>query len=279
MEKVEGKEGLKEFYKRNKEYLPVVIILPTLLGALIQLVQLIIISPTFYKFFSLTQSIIDGSYILFQLLLIIVTVNLYNNFANGDEYNFFVSKIYKRGNTKQKSGRLFWRLLIINFMFLIGLVHFQDLIIDFKWPSLRTSIWYLILSFIAGLFVSRKRTKLYLQELLELHNKRKEPKRNNSRLYIGLGYITTFTIVFLFNVTFINKIPKSEFNNTYIVNKITNDYALEDAKILFYSDTYIIMNLQNRDCIWKKGIFKTDNYFNPSKDLIMDKELIWKKTK
>lgn len=279
MEKVEGKEGLKEFYKRNKEYLPVVIILPTLLGALIQLVQLIIISPTFYKFFSLTQSIIDGSYILFQLLLIIVTVNLYNNFANGDEYNFFVSKIYKRGNTKQKSRRLFWRLLIINFMFLIGLVHFQDLIIDFKWPSLRTSIWYLILSFIAGLFVSRKRTKLYLQELLELHNKRKEPKRNNSRLYIGLGYITTFTIVFLFNVTFINKIPKSEFNNTYIVNKITNDYALEDAKILFYSDTYIIMNLQNRDCIWKKGIFKTDNYFNPSKDLIMDKELIWKKTK
>jgi len=279
LEKVEGKEGLKEFYKRNKEYLPVVIILPTLLGALIQLVQLIIISPTFYKFFSLTQSIIDGSYILFQLLLIIVTVNLYNNFANGDEYNFFVSKIYKRGNTKQKSRRLFWRLLIINFMFLIGLVHFQDLIIDFKWPSLRTSIWYLILSFIAGLFVSRKRTKLYLQELLELHNKRKEPKRNNSRLYIGLGYITTFTIVFLFNVTFINKIPKSEFNNTYIVNKITNDYALEDAKILFYSDTYIIMNLQNRDCIWKKGIFKTDNYFNPSKDLIMDKELIWKKTK
>jgi hypothetical protein len=255
---------MKEFYKKNKKYFPVLIILPTLFGALVQLIQLIRISPTFYKFFSLTQSVIDGSYILFQLILLIIIVRLYNNFANSDEFYFFETKIYMQGNSKQKSRRLFWRLFIINFAFLIGVLYLHDLIIDFQRPNLKTLIWFLVFSLFAGILISRRRTKLYLKNLLELYKKRKEPVKSNSINNVNSNYIIGLSIILIASLTFSNKIPKAEFNNTYIVNKIIQDFGLEDAEILFYNDTYLIMNLQNKDCIWKKGVFKTDNYFNPS---------------
>jgi len=100
--------------------------------------------------------------------------------------------------------------------------------------------------------------------LLELYKKRKEPKINNFGFNVNLYYVIGYLIIFFTSITFKNKIPKSEFNNNYIINKMILDYGLEDAEILFYSDTYLIMNLQNKDSIWQKGVFKTDNYFNPS---------------
>lgn len=262
---IEDEKGLKEFYQRNKEYLPILLILPTLFGALIQLVQLTMISPTFYKFFSITQSIIDGSFILFQILLIIIIANVFDNFANSDEFHFFKTKIFMQGNTKQKSKRLFWRFLIINTAFIFGIIQYQYLIINFRFPSLKPLIFNLIFALFGGIIISRRRTKLYLKNLLQLHKKRKEPRKNNWKYNVNLNYIIPISILLLISIVFTKKIPNTQFNNDYIVNKMILDYGLEDAKILFYSDTYLIMNLQNKDSLWQKGVFKTDNYFKPSR--------------
>ncbi|WP_298507155.1 hypothetical protein [uncultured Maribacter sp.] len=253
---------MKEFYKKNKEFLPALIILPTLFGTIIQLLQLIIISPTFYKFFSISQAVIDGSFLLFQLIAILIVVNFYSYFANDDEFIFFESQIYRKGNSKQKAKKLFWRLLIINSAFLLGTFYFQKIISDFKFPSLKTSLFYLVLSILGGIFISKKRTKSYLKNLLELHRNRKKPKKNNHGS-IQTWYIIAMSIFFLIPLIFNSSLPKADFNNSQIINKISIEHDLEDVQILFYSDTYLIINIQNKDCIWQKAVFKTDDYFIP----------------
>lgn len=56
---------MKEFLKKLKEYLPLVTILPLILGGLWQILALASISPSYLRFFSVSQQIADGLVILF----------------------------------------------------------------------------------------------------------------------------------------------------------------------------------------------------------------------
>src|SRR5690606_1612389 len=106
------------------------------------------------------------------------------------------------------------------------------------------------------------RTKKYLQKLLALY-KEKENIKFNKYNYINndvFWYVKYNLFIYCLFAIF-NSMPEVEFNNSNLKKQIIVDYNLIDANLLFYNDTYIIMNLQNENCEWQKGIFKNDLFF------------------
>ncbi|WET48152.1 hypothetical protein PYS58_16435 [Chryseobacterium indologenes] len=60
-----------------KEYFTIILFLPTLLGGLRQLYQLVSLSPSLIQFFSISQLLIDGILILIRMPLFLIGILLY----------------------------------------------------------------------------------------------------------------------------------------------------------------------------------------------------------
>ncbi|WP_430965272.1 hypothetical protein [Spongiimicrobium sp. 2-473A-2-J] len=250
-------------FKKYKEYLPLAIILPTLLGALVQLIHLIRISSGFYKFFSLSQSIIDGSYILLQLTIFCAAFYIMNHFANDDEFYVFKNQTFMQGNTGKKKKILFWRLLRINVGFAFSVFFIQNFAISFSTPSMKTIGLLLILALLSGVFLAWKRTKMYLQKLLWLHKAKATPVQNKA-IQISSRFVFFVFTFFIFLAVVNSKPPTIGYNNSVFIERLIKEYNLEGARILYFNDSYIIVDVQNKDCEWQKGVFKTEEYILPN---------------
>jgi hypothetical protein len=80
------KTYLKEQYQLLKDNISILILVPTILGGIWQLLELSSISTSFIRFFSLSQLVADGILILFILSIIYASFKLSNKMIGKDHY-------------------------------------------------------------------------------------------------------------------------------------------------------------------------------------------------
>ena len=65
-------KDFKNLYKNNKDFFPIIILIPTIIGGIWQILELMTIDPSFLRFFSISQLVSDGILIITLLTIIIV---------------------------------------------------------------------------------------------------------------------------------------------------------------------------------------------------------------
>lgn len=81
-----NKEKLNNLYKQLKDNLSVILLVPTILGGIWQLLELSSISASFIRFFSFTQLIADGLLILFVLTIFFISYRFTGIQFNNDTF-------------------------------------------------------------------------------------------------------------------------------------------------------------------------------------------------
>lgn len=65
-------KDFKNLYKNNKDFFPIIILIPTIIGGIWQILELMTIDPSFLRFFSISQLVSDGILIITLLTIVIV---------------------------------------------------------------------------------------------------------------------------------------------------------------------------------------------------------------
>ena len=115
-----SKEQLNKLYELKKiikENISFILLLPTLLGGLTQMIELLKISPSLIRFFSISQLISDGIFILFYFLIIVFLPYLLTKI-------FFDYKLSKRNQQEIFKYRIPYAIFLIIFATLC--IKFED---------------------------------------------------------------------------------------------------------------------------------------------------------
>lgn len=237
------KIDLKQWLKIIKEYISLIIIIPSIVGGLEQLVRLLIIKPELIRFFSLTQVFPDGLAFLFYTTLI--TALLYFLMR---VYYFFLL-ILKKIKLKMVG------FLFMNLSVLLALMIFQNYILresalakkydNFQSYSQIVIVIFAILIAMVSYFTIYFLLNLPLNRHIDFHY-----FFNSGNMFGKIGFpVIIFTIlIFLpiynynYNVSYI--FLESQLEERFGKVKELN---LDSTKIMFVNDKYVIVELKKKD--------------------------------
>lgn len=214
---------LYKIIKFLKEYLPLIIVIPTFLGGIWQVLELSLISISYVRFFSISQLVADGILIIMIIFPWIIG------------FMFFIEKykFIKNNNTVVKNNIfldifLYFIIVLVFYMSWIFLLQIINNIgIDTYLGYLILVMYIYLILFMLLFFLS----KIFIS-CIEFILKIFKTKAISYTLVIILSFLMLFHHIFF--------IPES-------LENITN---LPDGKIKYFNDKYIfIENRENKNII------------------------------
>ncbi|MBD8081727.1 hypothetical protein [Chryseobacterium caseinilyticum] len=272
-------ERINSDSEKYKNVFPIILILPTFIGGLWQILELIFIDPSLIRFFSITQLIADGILILSITIILALYLHLLDkhfDFKNLVKFDLL--------NTQFNPYQLLAGLVLIICTSSYYYIGFNDVGLDYIENSRIGAL--LIQLLLAGIFLPLflKGILVFSREILiisffknqELKVKRlKEFKNKKGALYylvhfISLILMSTTLMLFIISiivlVEFRNKTiyPQNLENLKNIFKQIHDEFGKnQKASILYFNDTYIFVELENNRTEEKTPkrikIYKTDD--------------------
>ena len=108
--------------RKIKDYLPLIALVPLLIGGFWQLIELALISSSYIRFFSVTQQLADGLLILFVFTLFYLTY-LFIKKGILSDFTFTTTRFEKSTNKE-----IFLKLLLSMFVFSISAYYMKELV-------------------------------------------------------------------------------------------------------------------------------------------------------
>ncbi len=229
--------------KNIKEYIGIIVLLPSLLGGIWQLYALSKISISYIRFFSISQLIPDGIivfiFLIFLFLIIILNISLILDLLNLLNYLFkdYLNKIKNIAyDTIERKSSLIKLLLIfclptiiLFFLMILDIVYLKNINLFYK---------ILINTFIVALFI------IYLYIIDTLKNKFIELKSLyslNSIFILGITIIIFEHLLISFGTNY--QLPQNLINIDEISEKIKKENSSNNIDILYMNDKYIFIRL------------------------------------
>lgn len=205
-----------------RENLPLILLIPTIIGGLQQTIQLIIISPSLIRFFSITQLVIDGLFIILYFTFIVIL------------------PAYLAKKTMSFSKNQSSKSFIISSIILIILI-ISNLLIYY---IIREKIDYntaldFIVNFILFFFCSCIIFNYSPSEHTDLVN------RKSYLLTTNMIFITAFLGFLIAQAAFTKITSTTPIDNFKILHKkFENQGKIE---ILYFNDTYIFLRVNSKE--------------------------------
>ncbi|WP_103071852.1 DUF4153 domain-containing protein [Aquimarina sediminis] len=228
-------DNLKE---KIKEYKTLVMSFPVLLGGVFQIIDLCILSPSYIRYFSLSQSLSDGLLILTVLFCIFSFVYLFTPLIDR------IGKDKKHEKTKEQIIESIKKILYA-YPIILGVPLLAIFIFSIKinfvinWWVYLLTCFALAVYFIIFLWAGQK-----LNELLE-GNKRYE---NAFHTFFNIRVLYIIAIAFLFFLYVMFKEITRNKNNTFLNEKFVKCYVNKNHPtkvfdILYSNNTYIFIKV------------------------------------
>lgn len=271
-------EKINDISDKYKNVFPLILILPTLIGGLWQMLELIFIDPSFIRFFSISQLISDG--ILILSILSIFGFYIYFLDKHFDFKDLMKFDLSKKFNISQFIGSLV--LILFTSLYYYNVV--DDLGFD---HILNSQIGKLLVELLlAGVFLPLllKGILVFSHEILILlfFSKRelkvkhlREFKNRKGTLYCLVHFVSTLLMIFslifiIFSIItlieFRNKViyPQNLANLQNIYNEVYKEFGKKQkTSILYFNDKFIFVELYNEKNDKKNPslikIYKTDD--------------------
>jgi len=232
---------LKKIYKNIKENLPMIALIPTILGGIWQLYKLGSISVSMISFFSVSQLISDGIIILLYLTLPAFVL-----------FPLFADIEIEENSERQKLKKKIWKTSIIVYtisvLICLSIITYKiALIKEFQNSKMLLKFTLFLDALLFGIIPLSAKWLRTNKTLLAL----------TISLYLFLNCTAIF---FALDNTSLNLNEVSNFNN--LINKIKKEQSIaQDPKILYFNDKYIFIETvgQNKKSILIK---KLDDIFN-----------------
>ncbi len=235
---------LKEF----KEYLPIIVLLPAIIGGAIQVLQLLLMSVSFVRFFSITQALTDG--ILSLSFIITVTIIVIILLFFHKPYQKFKEKVLE--NIKWnwlRDGFFFITDIFVNtivfFFILLGCCFF----IRSDFEIIEVFYALAIVSFLSALVVV-----IVVRFKKKGSNKEQSLKEEKYSDHIRWYHIIIFYSLFLLLLLFLINFANSRFDDIQNQNNIycyldtkAFEHEVEDYEIQYFNDDYIFVKLYFKD--------------------------------
>lgn len=254
-------EKINKNSEKYKNVFPLILILPTLVGGLWQILELIFIDPSLIRFFSITQLISDG----ILILSIFVIITFYLNFLD-KHFDFKDLMKFDLSKTKFNPSQLIGSLILILFTCIYYYVGFNDLGFDYMKNSRIGTL--LIQLLLAGIFLPLflKGILIFSHEIFILFffNNRelkvryiREFRNRKGALYYLVHFVSIilmisciifFIVSIIVLIEFRNKTiyPQNLENLKNIFKQVHNEFGeKQKSSILYFNDTYIFVELEN----------------------------------
>jgi hypothetical protein len=252
------------YFKFVKDNLSIIIIVPTLLGGIWQLLELARISVSFMRFFSVTQLIPDGILICFFLFLITCGYLIVFGRDSKDIKNLLNSNDYKDVS---------WPYITFNIVGLVcalgGFYAFYPAIVAFYKNRELSGFLFFSLPFFIVIVIMLMRSFLYLVHASKVFSKLKIGVKTRENLLLILllllfyfGLYSTIVFVKAFHQSFL--LPENFKNLETLKHNVSplNPYDTT-YEILYFNDKYIFVQ---HDTINSSKQFievlKFDDFFN-----------------
>lgn len=259
-------DNFSNFIKSDiKENLSVIILIPSVLGGIWQVLELLKIGLPYLRFFSLSQLISDGLAIAITILIFIILYRV----ANPKK---FIQSLFD-GN----GDRIPTFLLVILIIFpLIAVVFYNDLYNDdnqftfLDYINLSIPLLILIGAFIRLFFRIYLKIGIdgYAMKLIKYHIQNQTRIYENTKLFAGFVIQIVLLFAFVAIIKFRDLIYSSpNLDNIKLAKENVNKNLNKSTKteILYFNDKYIFMEIQESDIKESKKIiiYKTDDIFFP----------------
>ncbi|MGP4964647.1 hypothetical protein [Psychrobacter celer] len=255
-----------------KDNIAIIVLIPTVLGGLIQLFKLGMIDLRYIRYFSVTQLVPDGLLAILLLCIITVIVYTHNNFLL-----IKLSFIPEKLTTKLKLRSLISSLVIatgqaISITYaVVEMPSTEELLNSSNYFIAVNAVIYVgILAMVFYCFKYINLEKEYLRDtdhVVLIDNKLLKTSKSIFSAF-SLILLISFIVIFLrmtyFFIEYMNE-AKGTYNYSKIEEIISNDFeSYTDYKILYFNDkyTFVEVNVKDSNVI---TIYKTDNvFFNPT---------------
>lgn len=215
--------NLIELKNLLKDNLSLLILIPTVLGGILQLIQLLSISPALIRFFSLSQLIIDGLFIVIYFIIAVVIP-----YFAAYKFMAFTEKI---SSTKLKIVQIVCMVSIISTMIihlLCGELFTVNVLYGF--------LFQIFTFFIYG-------CGLFIRSPIHINNFSEKTKNKIHRLnYFMIGLVTCFGL-FLASSTFIKITHSIPIDNFHSLEKKYKSQG--KVEILYFNDKYIFLRIES----------------------------------
>ncbi|WP_203258786.1 hypothetical protein [Hyunsoonleella ulvae] len=245
---IEDKKEVKRFdfakIERNidsiKKVIPILILIPTIIGGLWQFLSLLKLGANYIRFFSLSQLISDGITLLLPLAMIFgILYFLYRG-----SFKFF--KDYNPERSDKIFNRIF--LSIIFILSLCFLIWFSSLSILYKigkidkFPSVNSAFLFYV--FIIPAIIFNYNSEYFILKFLNLKHKLIEYILLITmfvRFWAGICYF--FLLLYLISFLSDYSIPKNLININNIEKSIKIDYGYEpeNYEVSYMNDNYVFI--------------------------------------
>lgn len=254
------KEKPSEILSLIRNNLSLIMIIPSFIGGIWQVVELMTIDISLVRFFSITQLVADGILALCMLIFVYL-ISRYTFFFRWVE---FITKVNKETD---------WAIVMpVWFDLFIALLGFYLLrLLNEKKESLNiiTCLLYLVIALfiLQSMFSLILRVKFGTNLILKKEQKKSKILNYKIRLYALVDSIMSFLLGLLFllsiilfsisskqirNILFqINNLE----NKKYILQKVESDFGKNvEANTRYFNDKYLFIKLTQKD---KKDMLKT----------------------
>ena len=251
-------KDFKNLYKNNKDFFPIIILIPTIIGGIWQILELMTIDPSFLRFFSISQLVSDGILIITLLTIVIVYLLLLKkkfNLKDLGNVNFEKNQF----NLKIFIASI---LLFFIYIFLILYVYYTYNLDDIKSYRVKELIILLLgIGFFIPLLLENiisitiELLKLIFGDITDwkaqLQNKKSSFYKtiNILSIIILIGKIIIFFGAFSIFIEFRKKIilPENLENLKSVKDEIKKEYGQNQKfSILYLNDKYIFIELDNQ---------------------------------
>lgn len=276
---------LNSFFEEQKNIVPLFLLVPTLIGGLWQIFELIFIDPSFIRFFSTSQLISDGILILSFLALIIAYIYFVNKII---DLKILLELVISERKFESKKLLLTGGFIILfiyyyynafdelgifsQHQYRIGVIIFLFLLIGFFIPIFLALV-FAFFNQVFNLYFGYKRV-LLVKSINNWKKQLDQKKGSFYNLYLILSVISSLLIISTFFlsinvfISFRNKLifPDNLDNLQNVFRSVKRDYGLQQkSSILYFNDKYIFIQLENLDIKNKESkrikIYKTDDIF------------------
>ena len=252
------KNYIKQF-KRLRENLNIIILVPTILGGLWQILELASISTSYIRFFSLTQLIADGLLILFILMIIYLIIKLTMFLLKTETFT-------EMFGIEESSPSILKILVTLSIPFLFLILDYKDFksFINFVPASVMDIFHFIIMgivfigfsllgilkTFMFIIYHYNKKSPNSLMKYLENKEKRDKLVKRISILVSLLIFLTLMLIPWKILPgikTFRNAmvLPENLINLKLENNKIKSIYKLKNnPEMLYLNDSYLFYRIE-----------------------------------
>ncbi|WP_062062301.1 hypothetical protein [Aquimarina longa] len=236
----------QNIFKKLKEYLSVIILIPTVIGGAIQLIQLAYISPSFIRLYSITQALTDGLFSLFFLLSILLVVWILFLFRP-TYMKFTYVFLEKISFTLIKIPLQYGAIFIAHTVFIYFILLCVCIFVKTDTGVLEALLGILGLSFMIA-FLSAFFTLIAIKKNKKSKNITHKISDNRWRGFI-IGY-SMLVIILLLVINYANGSFNDTQNNENVfctLNTISFKNTVENYTILYFNDKFVFVEISFED--------------------------------